>query len=99
MTVRKGTVMRNDHLRKQERLGYRLGLVVILTRGAKGRAPIDLIGQGCLLTGVISDSKCKRLKIVTLQLGSRMIDPSPFTNKWKLHDLRYYYHCKKFQPN
>ncbi len=40
---KKVTVMRNDCLRKQERLGYGFGQLVVLTRGAKGRAPIDVM--------------------------------------------------------
>jgi hypothetical protein len=52
MTVERVTVMRNDRLRKQERLGYRFRPLVALSRGAKGRGPRDVIGQGCLLTRV-----------------------------------------------
>ncbi len=43
----------------QERLGYRFGPLVVPARGARGRAPIDEIGQGCLLTKVDGESKCK----------------------------------------
>jgi hypothetical protein len=39
-----------DCLRKKERLG---------NRGTKGRAPIDVISQGCLLTRVNGESKYK----------------------------------------
>ncbi len=59
MTVKKVRVMRNDHLRKQERLGSRFGPLVFLTRGAQGMAPINVIGQGCLLTRVDGESKRK----------------------------------------
>jgi hypothetical protein len=36
MMVKKVTVMRNDWMRKQERLGYRFGPLVVLTR-CKGK--------------------------------------------------------------
>jgi hypothetical protein len=59
LTVKKVTVLRNDRLRKQERLRYKFGPLVTLVGGAKGREQIDVIGQGCLLTGVTCESKCK----------------------------------------
>ncbi len=59
MTIKKVRVLRNDHLRKRERLGYRFRLLVFLTRGAKGMAPINVIDQGCLLTRVDGESKYK----------------------------------------
>ncbi len=66
MTVKKETVIRNDRLRKQERLGYRFGLLVVLNRGAKGRAPIKVVGHGCLLIRVVSlDAKVEDGKSVT----------------------------------
>jgi hypothetical protein len=54
MTIEKMTVMLNDCLTKQERLAYRFGLDLWLSfsRGAKGKAPIQVVCQGCLLTGV-----------------------------------------------
>jgi hypothetical protein len=42
------TVIRNDRLRKQERLGCRFGPLVVLTTGAKERSPIEVICKGCL---------------------------------------------------
>ncbi len=59
MTVTKVTVMSNDRLRKQERLGYRIDRQLSWSRGVKGRLPIDVIGQGCLRDGVTSGSECK----------------------------------------
>ncbi len=59
MTFKKVTAMKYDSLRNQERLGYKFRLLVVLTKGAKGRLPIDLIGQGCLLTRVDNESECK----------------------------------------
>ncbi len=59
MAIKKVTVMKNDHSRKQERLGYSFALLVDFTRGVEGTAPIDVIGLGCLLTRVDSESECK----------------------------------------
>jgi hypothetical protein len=53
MTIKKATVMRYDNLRKQERLGYRIG-------------PIYLIGQGMFANW--GECKL-RLKIVIHQLA------------------------------
>jgi hypothetical protein len=43
MTVMKVMVLKNNRLRKQERSGYRIVPLVVLTRRAKGRASIDVI--------------------------------------------------------
>jgi hypothetical protein len=54
LTVKKVTVMQNDRFRKQEKLGYRIEPLAVLVKRCEGRELIDLIGQGCLLTGVTS---------------------------------------------
>ncbi len=57
MMVKK--ILRNSPLRKQEKLGYRLGPLIVLTRGAMERALIDVIGLGCLLIRVYNKFECK----------------------------------------
>ncbi len=59
MTTMKEAVLKNDCLRKQERLGYRIVPLVILSRVASGRAPIGVICRGCLLIRVYIKSKCQ----------------------------------------
>jgi hypothetical protein len=58
MTVKKVAVMRNDRFEETGKTRMQVPLVT-LTIGAKGKALIDLVGQGCLLFGLISESKCK----------------------------------------
>jgi hypothetical protein len=55
MAVKKETVMRNDRLRKQERLGYTIVHLVVLIKSYEEEST-DVIGQGWLLSGVSSES-------------------------------------------
>ncbi len=48
---------------------------------------IDVIGQGCLLSGVASESSANAEDGESATVGSIVIDPSSFINKWQPHDL------------
>ncbi len=89
MTVKKVTVMRDDCLRKTERLECRFGLLVVLLKRCKEESSDRRNWLGMFAHWGDSRDLVQRLKMVNLQLGSRVIDPPSFMNKWQSHDLRY----------